>query len=430
LTASPSREDTDAWTRAFAEENAKRAGMSVRDWLDQYVAQETARLTSPHPAVETLELVEPVIEDADLGEALNAEAAYAISAIDDPFEDELALDAPWEEPVVAVTQAALEAMDPPQDDWADPALDSAPEDAADAVIDAETSEDATQRLDGLEFELRQVREQVESAEQHAQAVQQEAASTHQTHPAALATTGSGQSEAIERLGRDLALLAEVVECGFERIEVLSEKQMADLRGEVVQRFDELGSRIGELGRPSADIEPLELAATAELESADLDEPLEIEEPTSAEVAPNEPLLAASSELESDEFDEPLEMEDANLNHVVEAAAVETADSATPETAWPSLQRDEEGAFVALDHSEPALEAAPLEASSSFWADELVGEAQVEPRQEASDTWPEDTLFEPTEPATASERVQAPARGKISVLPWLGFRRNQSARKTA
>ena len=34
--------EVDVWTRAFAEDHAQRAGLSVRDWLEQFVARETA----------------------------------------------------------------------------------------------------------------------------------------------------------------------------------------------------------------------------------------------------------------------------------------------------------------------------------------------------------------------------------------------------
>jgi len=40
--AHSSPEDIDAWTRAFAEDSASRAGMPLRDWLNQFLAQEIA----------------------------------------------------------------------------------------------------------------------------------------------------------------------------------------------------------------------------------------------------------------------------------------------------------------------------------------------------------------------------------------------------
>lgn len=45
-----STHDIDLWTRAFAAEQARQAGMPVRAWLEEFVARETARAAAEAPA--------------------------------------------------------------------------------------------------------------------------------------------------------------------------------------------------------------------------------------------------------------------------------------------------------------------------------------------------------------------------------------------
>ena len=44
-----STHDIDLWTRAFAAEQARQAGISVRAWLEEFVARETARAAADAP---------------------------------------------------------------------------------------------------------------------------------------------------------------------------------------------------------------------------------------------------------------------------------------------------------------------------------------------------------------------------------------------
>lgn len=307
-------EDVDAWTRAYAEEQARRAGVPVREWLDRFV-----------------------IEQSD-----HAEASVETLAVDASYELEVM-------PSPPETIDGARAADPLPDDDIARVLERqlAQLDAAEAAP-AEPRDDPAMRLGDIETALQQI-----AAEQgpgivaggHAEAE----SSAHP--PAELPRSSIG---AIEGLSLEFARLAEVVDCGLERIEAITANEMAELRGEVAQLFDGLAARVDTVERRSVGSLDADLGD-------DLHEPdVRLEEPV----------------------------------HLTVAAAPEP----DPAVAEPPGNADSDHADSFSLH---ALSADPPSSSADL--------------ETGDETW--DSLFEPTPiDAGVAEQPQAP-QGKNTFFPW-------------
>jgi hypothetical protein len=279
--------DIDLWTRAFAAEQAQQAGMSVRAWLDEFIARETAGAahgpdlgsaaheasTSDHRASDEPTTCWSPARDAFGQRSHRPEARHAVEpaqvsaaailarAVDDvdPIGPERARELVLSEPLPAelgirarVSQAGANARRRLENDEIELLLNA----PADPATSLETGSHAA--LSEIERALREMREQMDAAVQLSEAAA--------TAPPGVAATPQGapsseaSTEAIANLGLDIGRLVDVMDCGFERIEAASARQSLELRSEVSEMFDELASRIERFERQSAAPAP---EATAE-----------------------------------------------------------------------------------------------------------------------------------------------------------------------
>jgi hypothetical protein len=214
-------EDVDAWTRAFAEEQARRAGLTVREWLDRFV-----------------------VEQADRAES----ASLAAEA-----DDDLTLAVEPSPEVERVLERQLAQLD-----------------VADAPAPAEASDDPAMRLGDIESALQQIREDIHAAEPGPAIAGEPLAPTGtETPPGELPRSSIG---AIEGLSLEFARLAEMVHCGLERFETITAREVAELRGEVAQLFDGLAARVDTVERRSIGPLDADLGDALDEPGAMLDEP--------------------------------------------------------------------------------------------------------------------------------------------------------------
>jgi hypothetical protein len=220
-------EDVDAWTRAFAEEQASRAGVPVREWLERFVVDQTggmggAPLDSDHD-----EAVKPHAETGDDAVTLAVDVSQETEAAPSSQSDERAAALLPGDDIERVFERQLAQLD---------------EAAADEP--AETSDDSATRLGDIESALQQI-----AAEQGPDIVAggHAEADAPTREPPELPRSSIG---AIEGLSLEFARLAEVVDCGLERIEAITAREVAELRGEVAQLFDGLAARVDTVERRS------------------------------------------------------------------------------------------------------------------------------------------------------------------------------------
>ena len=263
------RTHVDAWTRAFAEDQARRAGMPLRGWLDQFISHPAVGVDDDEipgdpdttdamqsrdglcsePAWEfarASDLAADWVDEADVGALFavaNADGALDASA-EEPegahprqtsdaardewlFEEIDAVSSGSDEPHQPFTASECEGdgasrelraeRDPSNDQ-----LEHIPDDASAHVEFSPVARsislfiDAGQRLDNVESEQMEVCKPIEAM---VESQAREVLGTVADEVAAPLTPEPGQAtvDAIERLGRDFAQLVEVVGCGFERI---------------------------------------------------------------------------------------------------------------------------------------------------------------------------------------------------------------------
>ena len=259
--------DIDTWTRAYAEERARQAGMPLRDWLRHFVATESggeARLSDAAPGPAPAE-----------DELFAAPSAGAVAEAEAPAT------------IAAPASCATESRD--WDDWgqdtsitrlkvvsvsarpAAAAIEEAPAEPAEMVTEApmaaelpDADDNPALRLDGIEGALRQVCADIRAAEQ----------ATDSRFAAILPDAGRPRADAAAAASPQpivgpnddatKAMMA-AIDSGLERIEAAAARQIADLRGEFTALFEELASRISQLeDRAAAPAEfvpaPVEAAA--------------------------------------------------------------------------------------------------------------------------------------------------------------------------
>ncbi|HWF76347.1 MAG TPA: hypothetical protein VN694_04145 [Caulobacteraceae bacterium] len=290
-------DDIDLWTREFAEEQARQAGVPVRAWLDEFVAREAARAVGQPPDHHSQRALTTTARASPAGASQQPSHRVDESAFTDPVgcwspareafgQRGTSLEAQQTVEAARVSAASIlaRAVDDGDPVSGEPAEHCAAGEAlrGELGVRARVSRaqaSARRRLDGEEIErllgasatqtatpgeietqaslseieraLREMREQMDAAVQLA-----ETAALVATPPSPLAPEGSEQgeasTEAIAHLGLDIARLVEVMDCGFDRVEAANARQSLELRNEVSQMFDELAARIEKFERQSAD----------------------------------------------------------------------------------------------------------------------------------------------------------------------------------
>jgi hypothetical protein len=436
--------EVDVWTRAFAEDHAQRAGLSVRDWLEQFVARETA-LAGP--------------------DALESDPPRAAAAAP---EDDVPPPKPRDEPATAADElepdTSVTAWTPPrdafgqrterpgpQDGEAAPAAAGGFGDGEDNSIEghfsararvaglwdlaaprrqlddddielllegpvARIAPPAAPRLDEVEVALRQVREEVEAAAPHAAA--RAAAAPRPVAAPEGPALGQASADAIAQLGVDIARLVDVVDCGFERLEAAGAKQAVNLRTDVAQMLDDLAGRLEGAGRPidaaKADVmagaEPAPTVAWDELDAEPAptvasDEPDTEPPPTAASNDPDDGLPPTSpwDDPDADLFDEPADF--ASITHQGPFGRA---------LARPDAGGDLELAATAEDHGAPEMD----------WADRggwSEAAADFERHVEAPDLASEPDRDVGALADHPAESDPAPASNPDKGFAWLPFR---------
>ena len=205
--------DVDAWTRAFAIDNAHRAGMSVRDWLDQFVSDQNA---GPLP-------LDP-FGTARFGRRSLVAHTMVAGVLAQPSP-----------PAPLAIPLASAAMD---EDDSHPTLDHG-------------LDDITRALKAMTDEMKAVECDVHAG------LKTEAAAPP---PRQLSEDWlQASTEAIGRLADDVAHLIDIVECGFERVETAGARQSLALRDEISHALAELGERLDRVERAPIAAPALEAA---------------------------------------------------------------------------------------------------------------------------------------------------------------------------
>ncbi|HVN00851.1 MAG TPA: hypothetical protein VMT68_11635 [Caulobacteraceae bacterium] len=374
--------------------------MPVREWLRQFVAMESARTEASSPEVESDEL--PAQSDA------MSAAGESVADVPDETDAQADDDGSPDPPSVAMTAPPeAEAADGADEttiaepaenlDADDGAVTAAEAVAAEASV--ETPVDAAPSLDDIEGALRQVCEDIRAAEPRHGAGAPPAASLAEAQSDRPLAPEQGSAVAISRLVADVALLLEVIDCGFERIEAVSALQMADLRGEMGRLLDEVASRIRDLeGRPA---EPVEVAGRA-------------------------PRAAAPSEHPDT---------DAALRGLFRVAPPTPVSDLSAPPASPSSLLSEPAAIRGEDsdfdapHGDPA-ELASAEPDPDDWRDPLYEVTDVERRPDESEEWSHEARALAAFAAGADGQAHSSDRGKKSGFPWLDFLQRGPPRKAA
>jgi hypothetical protein len=403
-------DDIDAWTRAFAKEKATQAGLPVRVWLDRFAADrqaapiEVESAGQPAPAVSARDgLADARREARDWADDLDStEPLGAWGPAREAFGQRCSR--PDALPTAERAQASAAAILARATDLPAAAHPDAPTHADGAVPDnrvagelgvrARVSQAPRPRLDIEEVErlldgpvsqgdgqtgiepqsalldveraLREIREEIEAAEQVSETPEPSGPDVAEAE----APGGGGQAstQAIAQLGLDIARLVEVMDCGFDRVEAASARHTLELRREVTQLFDELAARLEDVER-----RPGEPAATTGAALSPAVEPCERnDEPAPATDA----LFHASPDVESARREESA----AELQSPLPEAAASEA-GAAPSPA-PALHDPDWDLFEAPQHSADA---------GSHDPSDPVGDATPE-----APAWSADAL--PTQPA--------------------------------
>ena len=446
-----SADDIDVWTRAFAEEQARQAGLPVRDWLNQFVADgEAARAEDGsaglHPAATAPARERPaearpgagdLVDESDptdppdvwrpareafgqrgsrpdTAEGTRASAAEILArAFDGAGAPDLAGATRAEGGVldnrgdgeVSVRARVSQAPRPHLDiDEIDRLLGGPTSHA-----DEEAGNEPQTALLDVERALREIREQIEAAEQVAEA--RERAEPGVAGAQASAGLGQASTEAIAQLGLDIARLVDVMDCGFDRVEAASARQTLELRSEVTQLFDELATRLEDVerrpGEPAAAAIGAAFSPEADLRERD-DEPA----PTvDADVhGPHDGATTVAAELSGELSGElPGELRSPSP----EPAASEVADRppeapAPHDPDWELFDAPPHSAAASFLDSSDAADAAPAE-PPAWSADALpthpAAEVADQPPTAPGDCDPDVDLFAaPPEPSGAAAGV--------------------------
>jgi hypothetical protein len=209
----------DSWTRAIAEESARRAGMTLRDWLSQVLIQDTALRQAESP----LDELQASLPAPEAGESAQLAALERFTALVDAFCAEPESDAVGRAPAVAA--AAVSPLDELADDGIEPFLAGlvAQLDAVRDEMAAKIEQGAARRLDAIERSLQQMSGYVEASDTVA---------NEDTPNAVAAELDDQPAAAVKHLGLEVARVVEAVDARFARIDV-----------EIAQMIDGFAARI-------------------------------------------------------------------------------------------------------------------------------------------------------------------------------------------
>jgi len=387
--------DIDNWTRTFAEDQAARAGLSVREWIEQFVARETTprggeetpenQTGHAESSLDDRELIASDPEIADPPEELRPEPA-AIEVCASPS------DTPDCDQTTYASQDEIEQV-----------LDGllAQVDVVRAQLSAKIREDSARRLDGIERALRGMRDQIQAAE-HGGEVRD--------------TPSPGSSPAIETPFLDIARVVEAVDCGFERIEAVGANQIAELRAGIETMFDALAARIDNLERGSVREAPVEAEVETEVEN---EPPPTVTQPEIHSDA------VTGQEFDSDLFDDFPAPDAPTLRDLLKAAPVTVVASAV---LAPDATEFEPGAMADPYRLESDDEWAASAPAPAGWAEAV--EDTHGPGGGETSTAPSEPLTLATDQIVRHAERPSPPQGKTSAFPWLGFGQRKLLRKSA
>jgi hypothetical protein len=419
IAAQSNPEDIDSWTRTFAEEQARQAGLPLREWLEQFAAEQVARAEGASLEVEPT----PASAPSDPGEPIEPRLVVADDWLDQPFDvpepdaefevvESVASsgddDIPTDGSVVAHVDRdhsppmEAAALTDPQDVEIELVLEDllAQVDAVRDRMSARMHQGSVQRLDGIESALRRMREQLQAAEWGADVDGERAEKM------------GDAAELLDNPGPGVASMVKAVDSGVERIEAVGDRRMDALRGEIASMFESLAARIDQIERRST--EP----ATGIDTTIEIDSTAEI---VCAAGVEHEPTAPAMSDFDTDLFDDPPEPVAAEIDEPWEIAAAAPIE-AEALTAAPSLDHD------SLDHDQVAWQpsaAEDLEPAQTVSEQPAPGEWEALDL-EAGEGWPDEAPV--VVPSTG--QFAGPAKPKTSLFPWRVFGQGGLLRKSA
>jgi hypothetical protein len=472
--------DIDAWTRTYAEERARQAGMSLRDWLRHFVATEgTSAEPLPAEARPQSAPAEDALFAAPAAEADTAPEASPATLASMPAPSASKKWGDWakDTSIARLTVVSVSARPTAA------AIEEAPAEPREMVAAApemttahpemDPADDAAMRLDGIEGALRQVCADIRAAEQATDS--RFAAILPEVSQLSAGPEETGSAQAIGRLNGDMTMLMEVIDAGMERIEALAARQIADLRGEVSELIEQLSSRVSrleslaatpaELAPPPVEAAPAPVEAARALEAAPAPveiapEPIEIAQPPAeaaaepTETMDDEPPAPLPPEKRAEIFDEFAarfsELESRHATSIEPPAPSLVADAPPPAAAQPAaLSRLDLFGDEADDVAEPpSVPLAALATPTMAEAHEeplalSSDEAQVETAPSAISEWDEPEDETPAERLdgdseawsqdaralaafSAANPDPVPSSRKKSGFPWLGFLNGKAA----
>jgi hypothetical protein len=466
-------ENVDAWTRAFAADQARQAGVPLRDWLTQFVADQTGRPESEsfagrlgqtpasfshdsasEPDFAFAESAGDCESPTELDHCSDLDAALAVGAAplvgaaraspetcDVPDATEVARFAQGDDPVfgewssddVAETCAPCDVgSDLPAESVVDPAptdptaptaqlrddeIEQALEGLSTRVdsirrqMSAKQRQDSARRVESIERALRRMREELAASEQGDDSGVKCFANVAASQPNQALEVRYGAAGPVEHGRLEVDCMVEVVDRGFERIEAIGAKQAAELRSEIAQVFEALAARIDNIERPS--IGP-------------------------AEAVDRQPSPSAAPLGLDPFFEDTLEPVAAGISNSSDIAGALTVDSvetaAIPSPAYDSANSEPfDGAdFDLADTNEDRPETTSAEPAPSDWPEPASGSTDPDCVAVTSDAPSDETsvTYFATEQLAEQRRGQASGQGKSSIFPRLRFGHGRLLRKIA
>jgi hypothetical protein len=230
----------DSWTRAIAEESARRAGITLGDWLNQVLIQDTAFRQPESPHLAQLAALPPLEPD----ESVQLAALERFAAVVEAYCAEPELTAVVEAPPPPVAPAeAVSPLEGFADDGIEPFLAGlvAQLDAVRDEMAAKIEQGAGRRLDSIERTLEQMCGYIEASDQAADVTPEPLAVTAEDTPyVAVADLDHQPVAAVKQLGLEVARAVEIVDARFARIDA-----------EITEMIDGFAARLAAFERRDA-----------------------------------------------------------------------------------------------------------------------------------------------------------------------------------
>jgi hypothetical protein len=276
----------DARIREVAEQHAREAGMSLREWLGQIIMQDAVRGWDGPPggSIDALAIAPSAQALARAIAGLETAERAHMAAVD-RFSDMVNAVCADSWPEVADEPSAAPAsagdLEVAEATSADAAIAEAAEESAELEaevgtfltgllthvdglrmeIAAKVEANAARRLDRVGRTLEEMRNYIEAAEQELDG------------SSGMLEGDDVSAAAVKQLAAEVARFIAVVDARFQRTDVAGAGQMSELRGEIAMRIDELVARIADcerrVGPTDADIDGGPAATTALQSSEDM-----------------------------------------------------------------------------------------------------------------------------------------------------------------